>query len=306
MFKNDVIKKIVEYKFNDTLIYDARNLKNVQCTCNRGGKTICDIKLDSISERFKRNSKYRSPMTSHRKTLYILLEKWLAEGRKVLDVGCAEGRIWDSIQVSLELHGLDQCSRRLGLYPYIGKDKPLGINKKFTSLTIFDINANNLPYKDNSFDICISLEVIEHILEVDSFLNEIYRVLSPGGRIILSTPNIAALKHRLGLLFGKALPFNFKFWKNGFYPLTKYEGKPYTSDGIRYPEQLQHIRFFTHESMEFIFKQTGFSKFKSFGISSWLNGRKASKEFGFISQFLATCKLKTVLPQMFCTAIKTF
>jgi ubiquinone/menaquinone biosynthesis C-methylase UbiE len=43
---------------------------------------------------------------------------------------------------------------------------------------------------DNSFDTIVSFQVIEHIKKDEDFLQEIYRVLKPGGRAILTTPNI--------------------------------------------------------------------------------------------------------------------
>lgn len=43
---------------------------------------------------------------------------------------------------------------------------------------------------DNSFDTIVSFQVIEHIKDDKAFLSEIHRVLKPGGRAILTTPNI--------------------------------------------------------------------------------------------------------------------
>lgn len=51
----------------------------------------------------------------------------------------------------------------------------------------------NLPFlkgvEDNQFDYAVSFQVIEHIEEDETFLREIYRVLKPGGTLILTTPN---------------------------------------------------------------------------------------------------------------------
>ncbi|WP_296702513.1 bifunctional 2-polyprenyl-6-hydroxyphenol methylase/3-demethylubiquinol 3-O-methyltransferase UbiG, partial [Algoriphagus sp.] len=48
--------------------------------------------------------------------------------------------------------------------------------------------------EDNSYDTVVSFQVIEHIKNDQLFLQEIYRVLKPGGKAIISTPNI---KHTL-------------------------------------------------------------------------------------------------------------
>ncbi len=49
--------------------------------------------------------------------------------------------------------------------------------------------APKLPFEDESFDCVISFQVIEHIKDDKEFVAEIYRVLRPGGKAIISTPN---------------------------------------------------------------------------------------------------------------------
>ena len=44
--------------------------------------------------------------------------------------------------------------------------------------------------EDNSVDFVVTFQVIEHIEDDEMFLQEIYRVLKPGGKVILTTPNI--------------------------------------------------------------------------------------------------------------------
>ena len=46
-----------------------------------------------------------------------------------------------------------------------------------------------LPFEDESFDCVVSFQVIEHIRRDKEFVREVYRVLKPGGRFIVSTPN---------------------------------------------------------------------------------------------------------------------
>lgn len=61
------------------------------------------------------------------------------------------------------------------------------------------IDAPGLPFGTGSVDVVILSEVIEHLVDTDSALDEIHRVLRPGGRLLVSTPNLAAWYNR-GLL----------------------------------------------------------------------------------------------------------
>ena len=49
--------------------------------------------------------------------------------------------------------------------------------------------AQNLPVEDNSIDVVVSFETLEHIDEHEKFLSEIKRVLKPGGILVMSTPD---------------------------------------------------------------------------------------------------------------------
>ncbi len=64
----------------------------------------------------------------------------------------------------------------------------------------FDAEAETFPYSDASFDTVVCSEVIEHLkYDPAHMLREINRVLKPGGRLILTTPNITSVMalHRL-------------------------------------------------------------------------------------------------------------
>lgn len=56
------------------------------------------------------------------------------------------------------------------------------------------------PFMDNSFDLVVSIEVLEHVENHYHFLSECCRICKPSGRIVLSTPNCHSIESRLNVL----------------------------------------------------------------------------------------------------------
>ena len=76
-------------------------------------------------------------------------------------------------------------------------------NKQLTNFAKFTkCNLNEkLPFNDNSFEVIILSEVIEHLEYPNLHLNEIHRILKPHWIFILTTPNVSSLLSRILFLF---------------------------------------------------------------------------------------------------------
>ena len=106
----------------------------------------------------------------------------------MLDLGCGEGR---HIFASMEAFPNMQC---VGLDPHLESlDKSLegleffeSISNKKTSF--LSGSAYKLPFGDNTFDMIICSEVLEHLHEYKEAINEVHRVLKPGGKFLASVP----------------------------------------------------------------------------------------------------------------------
>lgn len=66
-----------------------------------------------------------------------------------------------------------------------------------------DIEKEKLPFDDNSIDVIILNQILEHTKDIFWIIHECTRVLNPSGNLIIGVPNLAALHNRIVLLFGK-------------------------------------------------------------------------------------------------------
>jgi 2-polyprenyl-3-methyl-5-hydroxy-6-metoxy-1,4-benzoquinol methylase len=110
---------------------------------------------------------------------YILAKDYIQGD--LLEVGCGEGRGVEILSpLATSYLALDKITE------VIEKLSHQYDNVKFKQAIV-------PPFKGietNSFDVVVSFQVIEHIQDDRKFLEEIYRVLKPGGKAIISTPNI--------------------------------------------------------------------------------------------------------------------
>lgn len=131
--------------------------------------------------------------TNHR--MLDLVAPVLAEGGHVLDVGAGEGFF----------------SRAMG--DYVGGSQAARADRQLHACDLFPegyhyadvpcdpIDASGtFPYASARFDAVVSIEVIEHLEDQFSFTRELHRVLKPGGRALVSTPNVSNINSRLRVL----------------------------------------------------------------------------------------------------------
>jgi ubiquinone/menaquinone biosynthesis C-methylase UbiE len=157
----------------------------------------------------------------------------LVADKRVLDVACGEGYGSALLsRVASAVSGVDISNEAIthATAEYLTQK-----NLKF-----IEASCTQLPFADHSFDVVVSFETIEHITEHDAFLDEIKRVLTVDGLLIISSPNKAEYsdarnfqnefhvkelyRDELAALIAKR--FAQTRWlsqRNGFYSLIAYE-----------------------------------------------------------------------------------
>jgi dolichol-phosphate mannosyltransferase len=121
---------------------------------------------------------------------YQVITTMAAGTLRVLDVGCGSSRIIGSARMV----GLDIVLAKLRYARRYGNPLVHG--------SIFE-----LPFKDGAFDCVICSEVIEHVPADERVFSELERVLEPGGRLILGTPDYDRWRWRaLEWLYGRLAP----------------------------------------------------------------------------------------------------
>lgn len=112
-------------------------------------------------------------------------------GKKVLDVGSGNGYVLSKYaQEGAEVYGvdltptaIDLCQRRFSF---------LGLNGHFQ-----EANAEELPFEDSFCDCVCSMGVLHHVPNTEKAVKEIYRVLKPGGRLIVMFYHRNSAKYRI-------------------------------------------------------------------------------------------------------------
>jgi SAM-dependent methyltransferase len=106
-------------------------------------------------------------------------------GLRILEVACGRGGfIRELARAGARVTGCDFSSAALR-----AASVKLSATGSAPSATLIQGDAQNLPFADNSFDLVVSCETIEHLPDVQSGVREMYRVTRAGGKLFLTTPN---------------------------------------------------------------------------------------------------------------------
>jgi 2-polyprenyl-3-methyl-5-hydroxy-6-metoxy-1,4-benzoquinol methylase len=112
-------------------------------------------------------------------------------GRRVLDLGCRDGALTQAYADGNEVVGVDADREALA------EAAKLGIETHWADLD------QPLVIYDDSFDVVVAGELLEHLRDPQRLVGEIRRVLRPGGTFVASVPNAYRLKGRLLFLLGR-------------------------------------------------------------------------------------------------------
>lgn len=94
-------------------------------------------------------------------------------GEKLLDVGCGMGFVIDIAKEFFKIiRGVDVTPAMLDRVATNGRECDIRVELA---------RVENLPYEDDSFDVCTAHAVLHHLHDIKPALLEIYRVLKPGG-----------------------------------------------------------------------------------------------------------------------------
>jgi ubiquinone/menaquinone biosynthesis C-methylase UbiE len=111
---------------------------------------------------------------------YAFASRYVA-GRRVLDAACGTGYGSSALaRVARSVVGIDLAEEAVGW-----------ASKQFSADNVrwARCSCTHLPFRNESFDVVVAFEVIEHVADWPRLIEEARRVLAPHGRFVVSTPN---------------------------------------------------------------------------------------------------------------------
>ena len=133
------------------------------------------------------------PLNERRHRAHAKLLDAVGSGARVLDVGCSSGYL------SEPLAARGNTIVGLELDPTAAREAERWCER----VLVGDVESMELQLEPGSFDVVLCGDVVEHLRDPAAALARLRPFLRPGGRLVLSTPNIANWAIRLSLLAGR-------------------------------------------------------------------------------------------------------
>ena len=163
----------------------------------------------------------------------------------IVDVGCGDGTatiLAAQVNPGHRIVGLDWSA-----------DALRDAHTRGLTLIRAEVEPSGLPIASGCADVVIMSELIEHLVDPDSALDEVRRVLRPGGTLLLSTPNLAAWYNRGLLALGVQPLFTEVSLRDVF-------GRPGS-------QVAGHLRLFTRRALVGLLAARGFGSIRVAGAS---------------------------------------
>ena len=112
----------------------------------------------------------------------MLARRYGRRGARLLEVGSGMGHLVADLEDSFQTYGIDIN------HWAVDRSKDVVQNTQLQTAS-----AQELPFKDNSFNVVIIKHIVEHLPDPQKAIREIGRVTEPGGTLILATPNLDSL-----------------------------------------------------------------------------------------------------------------
>lgn len=137
-----------------------------------------------------------------RERVVELLDPILTPGMQVLDVGCGTG-IMAPFVLSRSAHyqGVDLSRNMI----HEAKQKHLGAQASEGSIAFTVADVEKMPLPDAHYDVLLALGLLEYFENPQRVVDEIIRVVKPGGSIVVSVPNVLCVDTFTSWLFSPIL-----------------------------------------------------------------------------------------------------
>lgn len=215
--------------------------------------------------------------------IYPLIRKYLTLeagiGGRLLDLGCGNGSILRALRSDF---GSRFSYSGYDLYANRDDESENPINFKQV-----DLNAAFSEQDGPVFDVVISCEVLEHVIDTDQFMVHARKMLKPGGLFILTTPNLASFFNRLLLIMGLQPLHTEVSWQN------PYLGREilYKMIGQERSPAAGHLRLFTAYALK------KFVCYHGFGIRKFCGFSPYSGPMGLVSRLFGL--FPSLMPGLF-------